>query len=53
MQTPKQDIAVYRSQPITAHKSYAAYLFSLTSRWTFVHLTLRTAAQLLCAKRYR
>ena len=38
---------------VTAATSYAALLPILASRWTSVHLTLRTAAQLVAAIRYK
>ena len=51
MQTREQDVSVYRLLPITAPTSYAALLPILASRRTSVHLTSRTAAQLVAAKR--
>ena len=38
---------------ITAATSYAAHFGILNSRWTSVHLTSRTAAQLVAAIRYQ
>ena len=45
-------IRTAKQQPVTAPTSYAALLPILASRRTSVHLTSRTAAQLVAAIRY-